>query len=121
MTALSSLMKNRPEVQPYNDNLMLSIPNYSNKLQPMRHNYLHCKIYSLRVKMRKNSTESLHEEACAKHAKLTDQFGIEDQNFRYVIDYRVNSGNGRYELPIVNQILESRPHLRPTGRVRSFS
>jgi hypothetical protein len=66
-------------------------------------------------------TESLLEEACAKHAKLTDQFGIEDQIFRYVIDYRVNSGYGRYELPMFDQILDSLPHLLPTGRIRSYS
>ena len=54
MTALSGSMKNRPEVQSFNNNLMLSIPSYSNKLQLMRHNYLSCKVYSPKVKMHKN-------------------------------------------------------------------
>ena len=70
---------------------------------------------------RVQQTESLLEEACAKHAKLMDQFGIEDQTFWYVIDYRVNSGYGRYELPMVNQILDSSPHLWPTGSILSYS
>ena len=43
-------------------------------------------------KARVKQTESLLEEACAKHANLTDQFKIED-----------------------------RPHLRPTGSTRSYS
>ncbi len=72
MTALSGSMKNRPEVQPYNNNLMSSMPSYSNKLQPMRHNYLHCKIHSLRVKMRKNSTvDRLYKSTWFHHADVT--------------------------------------------------
>ncbi len=34
-------------------------------------------------------TESLLEEACNKHAKLTYQIDKEDQIFLYVLDYRV--------------------------------
>ena len=76
---------------------------------------------------RVQQTESLLEEACNKYAKLTNQVDKEDQILRCVIDYRVkvSIGYGVYgtseELPMVEHILDSRPHLRPTGRIRSRS
>ena len=75
---------------------------------------------------RVQQTESLLEEACNKYAKLTNQVDKEDQILRCVIDYRakVSSGYGygtSEELPMEEHILDSRPHLRPTGRIRSRS
>ncbi len=61
-------------------------------------------------------TESLLEETCNKYAKLTKQVDQEDQFFRYVIDYSVN-GYATAILPMVDNILDSRPHLQPTGRI----
>ncbi len=70
---------------------------------------------------RVQQTESLLEEESAKHAKLTDQFDNEDQIFRFVIEYRVNHGYGGYatsDLPMVELILDIRPHLLPTGSIQ---
>jgi hypothetical protein len=69
---------------------------------------------------RVEQTESLLVKACKKYAKLTKQVDQEDQIFRYVIDDRVN-GYAAAILPMVDNILESRPHLWPNGRIRSYS
>ncbi len=71
---------------------------------------------------RVQQTESLLEDACNKHAKLTNQMDNEDQTFLYVIDYSVTSGygNGTSDFPMVEQNLGSRPHLLPTGSILSY-
>ncbi len=69
---------------------------------------------------RGEQTESLLEEACAKHAKLRS---TTKTTYWYVIDYSVNRGYGYgiSKLPMVEQILDSRVHLRHTCRILSFS
>ncbi len=69
---------------------------------------------------RDQQTESFLVEACNKYAKFTQQVDQEDQFFRNVIDYSVN-GYAAAILPMVDHILESSLHLRPNGRIRSYS
>ncbi len=75
---------------------------------------------------RVQQTKSLLEEAYNKYAKLINQIDkeLEDQILQYVINYCVQ-GFGAYgasssELPMVEQVLSSRPHLRPTCSILSY-